>query len=92
MLRAELFETGNIHLSQVQILTYSTGDNHTKKETINLTNNDGHFLSNITYQESCRALFGSPHPLDLKPLPQRKYSANNRLTMPLLPASMGLPI
>lgn len=91
MLIAELFGTGNIHLPQVQILPYSTGDNHTKKEAINLMNNDGHFLSNITYQESCRVFFVLSSPIDLKPLSQRKHSAN-KLTMPLMPAFVGLHI
>lgn len=44
MLRAELLQRENIHLSQIQILSYSTGDNHTKKETMNKMNNAGHFL------------------------------------------------
>lgn len=43
MLRAELLHTGNIFLPQVQILSYSIGDNHTRKETINIMSNVGHF-------------------------------------------------
>lgn len=43
MLRAELLQTGSIYLPQVQILTYSIGDNHAKKGN-HKHYNVGHFL------------------------------------------------
>lgn len=43
MLRVEVLQTGNIYLPKVQILSFSVGDNHTKKETTDIMNNIGHF-------------------------------------------------
>lgn len=44
MLRAELLETGNTLAPSSSLIFYSTGENHPKKDNINLMNNDGQFL------------------------------------------------